>query len=239
MTTERTVIVVRTNPPGDDEIEWNDWYENVHIAARLEIPGFLLIRRLPLSSGLPDTFALDGPRYLAVYEVENAGVLASDPYLKLTKYEAERAEDSFEKRTRSHPDNSRGIFSQIFPEENYVHPNNANYLLAFGHVDLPDEILGEYHAGYNTEHIPSYVQIPGVLNARRFAISSLPSGTTSRSGPHGSDYIALYDLENDDVFQSDAFIERSTTPWSARIRGWTWERRRMNNSYKCIYSSDS
>ena len=43
MTTERTVIVVRTNPPGDDEIEWNDWYANVHIAARLEIPGFFLI----------------------------------------------------------------------------------------------------------------------------------------------------------------------------------------------------
>ena len=56
MTTERTVIVVRTNPPGDDEIEWNDWYENVHIAARLEIPGFLLIRRFQLSSGLPNTY---------------------------------------------------------------------------------------------------------------------------------------------------------------------------------------
>ena len=239
MSMERTVIVVRTTPPGDDENEWNHWYENTHIAARLEIPGFLLIRRFQLSSGLPATFSLDGPRYLAVYEVENPSVLTSDPYLKLTKSEAERPEDSFEARTRSHPDNSRGIFRQIFPEENYSRPNNADYLLAVGHVDLPQDVLDEYHAWYNTEHIPSYLQIPGVLNARRFAISSLPSGATSRSGPHGSDYIALYDLENDAVFESQAFVERSTTPWSTRVREWTWKRRRMNNSYKCIYSSDS
>ncbi len=88
MSTERTVIVVRTTPPGDDENGWNYWYENTHIAARLEIPGFLLIRRFQLSSGLPATFSLDGPRYLAVYEVENSSVLTSDPYLKLTKSEA-------------------------------------------------------------------------------------------------------------------------------------------------------
>ena len=51
MANDRTIIFVRTNSPGSDEAEWNDWYEKQHIAARLEIPGFLCIRRFRLNDG--------------------------------------------------------------------------------------------------------------------------------------------------------------------------------------------
>jgi hypothetical protein len=51
MAVDRTIIFVRANSPGSDETEWNDWYENQHVAARLEIPGFLCIRRFRLSDG--------------------------------------------------------------------------------------------------------------------------------------------------------------------------------------------
>ena len=69
MTAERTIILVRTNSPGADEAEWNNWYETQHIATRLAIPGFLCIRRFKLSNGLPTDFAIPGPQYLALYEV--------------------------------------------------------------------------------------------------------------------------------------------------------------------------
>ena len=240
MTAERTIILVRTNSPGADESEWNNWYETQHIAARLAIPGFLCIRRFKLSNGLPTDFAIPGPQYLALYEVETQDVLSSKPYLALVQHEASLPNDSFEARTRAQPDISRGIFRQIFPDsDSYSIPADSDYLLAVGHADLPAQVLDEYHAWYNTEHIPSYLQIPGVLNARRFMIQPTPSGEPSKLGPYAPDYAALYDLTSDDLFDSDAFRQRSSTPWSTRVRNWTWERRKMNNSYQCIYRSDT
>jgi hypothetical protein len=70
-------------------------------------------------------------------------------------------------------------------------------------------------------------------------IQPTPSGEPSKLGPYAPDYAALYDLTSDDLFDSDAFRQRSSTPWSTRVRNWTWERRKMNNSYQCIYRSDT
>ena len=70
-------------------------------------------------------------------------------------------------------------------------------------------------------------------------IQPTPSGESSKLGPYAPDYAALYDLASDDLFDSDAFRQRSSTPWSTRVRNWTWERRKINNSYRCIYRSDT
>ena len=51
MAHDRTIIFVRANSPGADEAEWNDWYEKQHMVARLEMPGFLRIRRFHLNDG--------------------------------------------------------------------------------------------------------------------------------------------------------------------------------------------
>ena len=51
MAYDRTIISVRANSSGSDEAEWNDWYEKQHMAVRLEMPGFLCIRRFHLNNG--------------------------------------------------------------------------------------------------------------------------------------------------------------------------------------------
>ncbi|GIT26730.1 MAG: hypothetical protein CM1200mP41_27740 [Gammaproteobacteria bacterium] len=51
---------------GSDEAEWNDWYEKQHMAARLEMPGFLCIRRFHLTSGqTPNPRSLVAPAYFS------------------------------------------------------------------------------------------------------------------------------------------------------------------------------
>jgi len=143
--------------------------------------------------------------------------------------------DSFEILSNSLPNRHGGRYEQIFPEDpNYKIPDNARFLLAVGHADLPPKIIDEYNAWYNTEHIPSYLQIPGFLNARRFRIARGQIGLLPGAEIQGPQFVALYDLANDKVFETEEFKQRSGTPWSTRIRGWTWERRKMNNMYRCI-----
>ena len=91
------------------------------------------------------------PTYLALYEVDHPDVLSSAPYMKVVKHEASLGSDSFEARTRAQPHISRGIFRQIFPPSDaYTVPDQAEWLVAVGHGDLPDSLHKAYDAWYNT-----------------------------------------------------------------------------------------
>jgi hypothetical protein len=236
MADKRAVMLVRMDSPLEKEVEWNDWYNSVHIPGRLAIPGFLTARRFELSEGLPEKFIVPGPKYLTIYELANTDALSSKLYLELQEKEASLPPDSFEAITRKLPGLSGGVYEQIYPEERtYEIPEGAKYLLAVGHADLAPKIIEEYNAWYNTEHIPSYVDIPGFINARRFQIAKGKAGLLPGAQLPAPDFIALYDLANGEVFETEEFKQRSSTPWSTRIRQWTWDRRKMNNMYRCIY----
>jgi hypothetical protein len=231
-----TVLVVRMDPPAGKEAEWNNWYDKEHIPSRLALPGFLAIRRFELAPGLPESFVVPGPKYLTVIELASRDAVKSKEFTSLRRQEADLSSDSFEVMNNNLPNRFAGVFEQVFPEEEeYRIPDDAKFLLAVGHADLPPEVIDEYNAWYNTEHIPSYLEIPGVLNARRFMLAKGDSGIPS--GVSGPQFIALYDLANDKVFETEEFKQKSSTPWSTRVRGWTWDRRKMNNMYRCIYTA--
>ncbi len=235
MSNNRALILLKMDPPPGRETEWNDWYDTEHIPGRLAIPGFLAIRRFANTDGMPEGWGVPAPKYLTLYELADVQVPSSEPYLKLRDKEVGAPSDSFAATTRSLPNLSGGVYEQILPEENtYEVPRDTRYLLAVGHADIPPEIEEEYNAWYNTEHIPSYVEIPGFLHARRFrrvqgSPEALPGAAIS-----GADYAALYDLANGQVFETPEFKQRSVTPWSTRIRGFTWSRRKMNNLYRSM-----
>jgi hypothetical protein len=54
------------------EAEWNDWYDNVHLADVCAVPGVLSARRFVRSEtrSVLDAPVAGGQRYLAVYEIE-------------------------------------------------------------------------------------------------------------------------------------------------------------------------
>ncbi|MEM7286741.1 MAG: hypothetical protein AAF480_10355, partial [Actinomycetota bacterium] len=62
-------LFVFSNPVDGREDEYNDWYDDVHIAEVLEVDGFVACQRFTAAGGD------DAPaRYLAVYEMD-----ADDP----------------------------------------------------------------------------------------------------------------------------------------------------------------
>lgn len=68
------VLAVWNDVAEDAETEFNDWYQQEHLAERLSIAGFLRARRW-WNAGA-------APRYFTFYEVRDVSVLASDVYLK-------------------------------------------------------------------------------------------------------------------------------------------------------------
>lgn len=70
------LLLTLTEPPAAMEEEFNAWYDEEHLAERLAIPGFRSATRwvadVPPGAG----------KYLATYELDSLGVLASPAYLK-------------------------------------------------------------------------------------------------------------------------------------------------------------
>lgn len=213
MEKQRALLLVMTDIPPEWEAEFNDWYDTEHIAERLSVPGFLTARRF---------LALDGaPKYLALYDVEDESVLRSEGYLYLLGPGATPRTQ----RLRPHFQN----FTRNIYQETLVHPPQstdaegaaANALLLVMQ-DVMAEREEEYHAWYNTEHLPSLLSVPGFLRGRRFlALEGSPK------------YLALYDLKDEGTLQTEAYFKARESPWTSRVRGFIT--RRIRNVYRRIY----
>ncbi|MDO8567951.1 MAG: hypothetical protein Q7R57_04465 [Dehalococcoidales bacterium] len=227
MAKKRALLMVKMDPPGSREAEWNDWYNNRHVAARLAAEGFLFIRRYREIEVDPNRFARQGDaKYLALYDLASTDVLNSEGYLEIKKREAAQPADSFEAITKGLMNVSRGVYEQIFPETGDYRPPDSKFLLVVGH-DVPHHMDREYNVWYNTEHIPVVTKIPGFLTARRFVLAKGEFG--SKNAPK---YLSLYDLEKAPIFDAD-IRKASATPWSAWLQG-KYERK-IRLLYERIY----
>jgi hypothetical protein len=65
-------LLVRIETAPEDDAELNDWYEHEHLAALQGVPGCFRARRFRATAG--------APRYLAIYELANREVAASDAW---------------------------------------------------------------------------------------------------------------------------------------------------------------
>jgi hypothetical protein len=73
--TRRGLLLTMTEPPPAMDAEFNAWYDSEHLPERLAIQGFRSARRW-----VADVAQGEG-RYLATYELDSPGVLASAEYL--------------------------------------------------------------------------------------------------------------------------------------------------------------
>lgn len=56
----------------------------------------------------------------------------------------------------------------------------------------------EFNEWYNQHHVPERVSVPGILGARRFELCD---------GEGAIKYLAIYELENEAVLHSDAYLK--------------------------------
>ncbi|KAA1423059.1 hypothetical protein FE697_013065 [Mumia zhuanghuii] len=64
------IMVVKTNPVGGREDEFNAWYSGQHVPEILRVPGFVGARRYVALDQPVDDGGDAGFRYVAIYEIE-------------------------------------------------------------------------------------------------------------------------------------------------------------------------
>jgi hypothetical protein len=225
------LLMAKMDPPEYGEKEWNNYYDRVHVADRLAIPGFLSARRFKKVEGIPQQYHIPGDsKYLALYDVTDIGVLKGEAYHKVWEKDHRKPPDSFEAQIFKLPKFARGIYEQIFPEnENYKVPA-SNYVLVVGH-EIPRGKAGEFNAWYKTEHIPRLLEVPGVLNIRRFVMAERVFPPMAHRGGILSKYLTIWDVEDEAAFETTAFLKSAATPWSQWVRSWYTRR------ICCLYQS--
>jgi len=195
------LLMVWTDIDPEFEAEFNRWYDEEHITQLLSVPGFLSAGRYVAVKG--------GPKYLAMYELEDHNVLRSTAYLDTVKYQPspQRAKTGTSRIGRNF---LRNAYRQIFP----VHTNPIEQtvemapFLQMGRIDIPAAIEEEFNAWYNTAYIPGYLAVPGCLGARRFvAVEGQPK------------YLTVYEFEHAAVSESEAWGRaRLSNPWTRRVQ---------------------
>ncbi len=97
----KALLVVFMEPDAEVEGEFNKWYNVHHVPERVSVSGFLGARRFELCEG-------EGAKYLAIYELEDEGVLHSEAYLELR--------DKSTPMNIERPKVQRLVYRQVFPE---------------------------------------------------------------------------------------------------------------------------
>ena len=83
----KLIMEVRVDIDLESESEFNEWYNNVHIPAIVNCPGFISGRRYRSIRG--------EPMYLALYEIESVEALKS------SRFEEESGWEQFEGRIKN------------------------------------------------------------------------------------------------------------------------------------------
>lgn len=72
----KAVLIVWTDIPAEEEDAFNEWYVREHMRSRVvDLPGFIRGRRFVALTG--------GPKWVALYEVEDISIFRSEAYLEL------------------------------------------------------------------------------------------------------------------------------------------------------------
>jgi hypothetical protein len=95
------------------------------------------------------------------------------------------------------------------------------------HTDIPDDIVDDYNAWYDEEHLPRLVGVPGIERARRYVANSALSPR----------YLTAYDLTIKDAFESPAGLKARKTPWTEKMRSLFFNTRRKMCAFQAEGSS--
>lgn len=199
------LITVWLDVAADHEAELNAWYDGEHLPQFVALPGFTGGRRYRCD---------DAPlKYLAWYDTVDATVADSAPFRDCI---ARPSPASL--RMRGRYGTQRELMNFTLMRDVGTVPATDTPWLYIVHTDLPDDIVDEYNAWYDREHLPRLVTVPGVVRARRYT-------AVTASGPK---YLTAYELADRDAFESPAGLQARKTPWTARMRSlFTNTRRRM------------
>lgn len=195
------LLMAWTDVDPEHEAAFNEWYDTEHMLRLANVPGFISGARYRALRG--------GPKYLAMYELEEHTVLRTSAFLDEIRFRPSAA------RTKVSPSNIGrnfllNAYRRIFPIMSQ--PADETWepapFLQMGRMDIPAVMEDEFNDWYNTVFIPDFLTVPGVMRARRFkAIEAEPK------------YLTVYEFANGKVSDSPEWAAaRDRNPWTKRVR---------------------
>jgi hypothetical protein len=181
-------------PAAEDEEDLNRWYAQEHLPDRMAISGFIRARRYVSEEG--------EPKYLALYDLDNAAVLHAEGYLQVVQAPTrwtQRVTGALRQFLRNEYELVQSIGESQDEDE-------APYLLAV-RVEAEPRQDATLNAWYEQEHLPAIASVPGVIAARRY-----------RATEGSPRYLATYELSSPDVRSSEAWRIAGDTPGTAQVR---------------------
>lgn len=204
------MLFSQMEPPAELEDEFNAWYDEEHIPQRLALPQFGRALRYREFGG--------GRRYLAVYEIDDMGVLATPEYRRLKEQPGERtarmlaAVSGFTRYLCDHV-STTGVESV---------PHTHLSVVAF---DVPQDDHAVIDDWYDTEHSEMLLRADDWLRVRRYTVGS-------GDGPSWT-HLALHELASLDVLdgperaaagRAPKRVALTDRPWFTSAGRWVYER---------------
>ena len=220
--------------PDVTDVEFHDWYDNEHIALRMQIPAFRTATRW---------IAADDkhPQYLATYDLSSLSALTEEPYLALRQNQSEREKDVIarlqlvDRRMYDPlPAFSAGEDATAAADElaaaDYDPRAPGPYLVAVEIAVRPED-AAELARWYAEEHLGLLARVPGWRRSRRFVLREHGPvrGTNATVAGTGAPprFLAVHEWASMDGFGSAEFARATSTEWRARMvqAAEVWERR--------------
>lgn len=200
MTQARGLITVRLDVATAHDEEFNDWYQLEHVPQLTAMPGFVRTRRY--FSEKADI------RYLAWYETADESVEAARDFQHIVAHPTPWSQ----RMRKLYGEQRERMNFKLMCEVGSIPAPDAPWMYIV-HTDIPDHIVDEYNAWYDSEHLPRCAAIPGVLRARRYASTGICGGTVD-----GPKYLTAYEMSGPDVWESPAALQARKTPWTEKMR---------------------
>ena len=154
----RGIFMVYVDIDDQHAQEFNEWYNKEHLPELLSVPGILSAARYEAIKG--------GPKYLAVYELENVAVLQTPEFKNRPRTPwGEKVSPTVIGKNLT-----RVVGEQIYPESVEMPDRGMAPVLQIGRMSVPAEVDAEWNAWYSGEYVPGYRKVPGVIYARRYRV---------------------------------------------------------------------
>jgi hypothetical protein len=178
-------VLVDVDPENREDVE--SWYDQEHLLERASIPGFVNARRY---------LSLEGtPRYLALYDVLDVGVLHSDVYLQALRGNPTPWTQSAVRKFRNTSRNEYELIAAAGEKPQELAP------FVFLHrFDLTAGREDAFEGRYEAEYVPALARVPGVLGVKHYRAAA---GTPK--------YLTIAELAGAEVAKSDAWQKLDAT----------------------------
>jgi len=198
------ILFSEMTPAPEWEGAFHTWYDTHHIPIRMAAPGFLGAGRYQ---------RMDGPGFLAVYDMADEGTLQTPEYAVIKGQPSAETAWMLENVSGFTRHIGSLIGQQTRPEVSEAEMLASPFLYAVL-FDVPADRQADFDAWYDQDHVPLLLGCKDWLGCRRYSLNV--------SHPEHFTHIALHHLADMSALESPARAAARASDWRARIAAEPW-----------------